>query len=181
MIKKKVNIRELCQISIFTAIIVICAQVSIPMPYGVPMTLQTFAIPLAGVVLGKKNGTIATLIYILLGASGVPVFAGFTSGMGIIFSMTGGFIISFPFMAWSAGVGAARENNLILIMWLLAGTTINSLCGMLIYSLVTSNSLTASFGYVVTPFIPAALVKIVLVIAVGKSLRQALKKSGVLL
>ena len=69
---KKLAIRDMCHIGIFAAIIAVCAQISIPMPLGVPMTLQTLAIPLAGVVLGIKKGVAATLVYILLGIIGVP-------------------------------------------------------------------------------------------------------------
>ena len=96
----------MCHISIFAAIIAVCAQVSLPMPYGVPLTLQTFAIQLAGVVLGPKKGALAALVYITLGAVGVPVFAGFTGGMGIVLGVTGGFILSFPLLALLAGIGS---------------------------------------------------------------------------
>ena len=69
---------DLCMIGVVTAVIVIMAQISIPMPLGVPMTMQTFAITLAGVILGSKKGAVASLIYVLLGAVGVPVFANFS-------------------------------------------------------------------------------------------------------
>ena len=58
MNKLKFSVRELCFIGIFTAMITVTSQLSIPMPYGVPMTLQTFFIPFAGVVLGAKNGNL---------------------------------------------------------------------------------------------------------------------------
>ena len=178
---KTLSIRELCQISIFTAIITVCAQIVIPMPYGVPMTLQTFAIPLAGVVLGIKNGTIATLIYVLLGLIGVPVFAGFTGGAGIVFGPTGGFILAFPFMTLTAGIGTKKNSYPWLIMWLVIGATILYTSGMLVFSLVTSNSLLASFTFVVIPFIPTEIVKIIMVVILGKLIRQALSKSGLLI
>ena len=63
---------DLCMIGVVTAVIVIMAQISIPMPLGVPMTMQTFAITLAGIILGSKKGAVASLIYVLLGAVGVP-------------------------------------------------------------------------------------------------------------
>lgn len=100
------SVKDLCAIGMFVTIIAICAQISIPMPIGVPMTLQTFAIPLAGAVLGVKNGLIATLVYIALGAIGAPVFTGFAGGAGVLFGRTGGFIFGFPFMAIAAGIGS---------------------------------------------------------------------------
>jgi biotin transport system substrate-specific component len=151
------------------------------MPYGVPMTLQTFAIPLAGMVLGMKNGTLATLVYILIGAAGVPVFAGFRGGLAIVFGTSGGFILSFPLMALTAGIGENKNNRLWLTLWLAIGAIVNFICGMLMFSFVTSNSIAVSFTYVVLPFIPTAIIKIIMVVTVGKVIKQALLKSGVLI
>ena len=175
---KKITTRELCYIGIFTAILAVCAQLSIPMPYGVPMTLQTFAIPLAGIVLGARNGVLVTLVYLLLGAAGAPVFAGFTGGIGIIFGRTGGFILSFPALAMTAGIGAGKS-RIRLIAWLTVGAIINFICGMLMFSFVTSGSIGVSFAYVVAPFIPAAIVKILLVSVLGNRMKQTLQKYGV--
>lgn len=75
---------DLCMIGVVTAVIVIMAQISIPMPLGVPMTMQTFAITLAGIILGSKKGAVASLIYVLLGAVGVPVFANFSGGYQLL-------------------------------------------------------------------------------------------------
>ena len=177
---KKTSVREMCYIGIFVAIIAVCAQVSIPMPYGVPLTLQTLAVPLAGIVLGMKSGTLATLIYILIGAIGVPVFTGFMGGIGIIFGRTGGFIITFPLMALTAGIGA-KHNNFWLTLCLTAGAAINFIGGMLMYSIVTSNSLIVSYHFVVMPFIPTAIIKIVIAVALGRLVKQALAKNGLLL
>ena len=177
---KTLSIRELCSIGLFTAIIAVCAQISIPMPYGVPMTLQTFAIPLAGTILGVKNGTIAALTYVILGAVGAPVFAGFAGGIGILFGRTGGFILAFPLMALAAGIGAKKTNLPWLAMWLVIGAIVLYISGATVFSLVTSNTLAASFAFVVVPFIPTEIVKIVLVVVFTKLIKQALEKSGML-
>ena len=180
LVKKKISINELCQVSIFTVIIAISAQIIIPMPYGVPMTLQTFAIPLAGFVLGMKKGTAATFVYILLGAVGIPVFAGFAGGIGIVFGRTGGFILAFPFMALVAGIGAKKNNYLWLTLWLLVGVIVLYTSGMLMFSLITSSDLMTSLTFVVIPFIPAEIIKIVMVVSLGKLIKKSLKKSGLL-
>ena len=105
MKKQSLHIRDLCIIGLFTAVIVIMAQIVIPMPFGVPFTMQTFAITLAGIVLGSKNGAIASIIYVMLGAIGLPVFANFTGGWQSIAGPTGGFILSFPILAYLTGLG----------------------------------------------------------------------------
>ena len=177
---KKLSIRELCQMSIFIAIIAACAQIVIPMPFGVPITLQTFAIPLAGVVLGAKNGTLATVVYVLLGAIGAPVFHAFTGGLNMVFGITGGFILSFPLMALAAGIGSNKNNRLWLALWLVIGATVNYICGLLWFSFVTSNSLAVSVIFVVLPFIPGDIIKIIMVVMLGNLIKHALVKSRVL-
>ena len=74
------SVRDICYSGLFAAVIAIMAQISIPMPGGVPMTMQTFAITLAAVVLGAKLSTVSSVIYLLLGAVGVPVLANFSGG-----------------------------------------------------------------------------------------------------
>jgi biotin transport system substrate-specific component len=175
---KKLSTRELCGISLFASVTAVCAQISLPLPGGVPFTLQTWAICLAGVVLGAKNGTLSAAIYVLLGAVGVPVFANFTGGVGIISGPTGGFILSFPILALLAGMGGSKKNVIWLVAGLVAGTIVNWLAGMVYFSFVLSLSLQAAFAAAVLPFIPSAVIRIVFVTVLGKSIKTALAKSG---
>lgn len=177
---KELSVRDICYIAIFTAIITVCAQLSIPMPYGVPMTLQTFAIPLAGVVLGPKKGTLSTLVYILLGAVGAPVFASFSGGINIILGATGGFILSFPLMTLAAGVGESKNNIAWLVCGLISGALVNYLCGMLYFAAVMASDLTTAFITCILPFILTDFIKLVLVAVLGKGIKTALVKSKVL-
>lgn len=77
----KFSVRDICYTGLFAAVIAVMAQISIPMPLGVPMTMQTFAITLAAVVLGSKLSAMASLVYLILGAVGVPVLASFSGGI----------------------------------------------------------------------------------------------------
>lgn len=186
------KIKDLCQIAAFTAIICVISQLSIPMPAGVPITLQTFIIPLAAVVLGTKKGTISTVIYVVLGAVGVPVFAGMVGGLDKLFGMTGGFILSFPLLSLFAGLGYAAGKRLsaryertiwfysVFTLGLIAGTVINYLVGTVWFSIVTGNSLGYSFASCVAPFILTSVIKIVMVVVLGPVLRKAMVKSGVI-
>jgi len=99
----------LTSIALMAAVTVIMAQIAIPMPAGVPMTLQTLAVTMAGVILGAKRGAVSMLIYLLLGAVGLPVFSGFRGGLAMLVGPTGGFLISFPIMAFIIGLGAASH------------------------------------------------------------------------
>jgi len=177
--KKNLSILELCHIGIFAAIIVVCAQIAIPLPGGVPMTLQAWGIALAGLVLGPKNGTLAALVYVMLGAVGVPVFAHFRGGMGVLLGPTGGFILSFPLMAFLAGVGDSKRSMIWVVSGLVAGTIVNWLCGMLYFIFITSNSLTVAFTVTVLPFIPAAIIRTILLPVISKSIKTELARGGV--
>lgn len=174
------KIQDLCLIGLFVALICVLAQVSIPMPYGVPMTLQTFIIPLGGILLGARRGTIAALVYVLLGAVGVPVFAGFSGGLGIVFGVTGGFIISFPLMPLLAGIGAKHGSQPAMLLGLFGGALLNYIVGMLWYSAMTGNSLQMAFVACVLPFIPTALIKIALIDLIGARCRKLLLRAGAL-
>jgi biotin transport system substrate-specific component len=147
------------------------------MPLGMPLTLQTFAIMLAGIVLGAKNGTIATITYVLLGTLGAPVFSAFTGGIGIIFGRTGGFILSFPLLALAAGIGTTKENRLRLAIWLTIGAIINFTSGVLMFSAVVPMNLQASFYFAAAPFIPTELVKIALLVAFGSTIKKRIGAS----
>ena len=159
MTKNKLSTKEICFIGLFTALTAAMAQISIPMPLGVPMTMQTFAISIAGMILGARNGFMSILIYVLLGAAGVPVFANFSGGLGIVLGPTGGFILTFPIMAWMIGLGAQKRNKLSVILGLSAGTIFNYIGGILMFSLVTGKDLPTSFAACVLPFIPTAVIK----------------------
>lgn len=83
---------------------------TIPMPTGVPVTLQTFAMALCGYVLGTKRGTASTVLYILLGTVGVPVFAGMTGGPSWLAGYSGGFIWGFIFLTLFCAIGMKQKN-----------------------------------------------------------------------
>lgn len=97
--KNSVKVREITFIAIFVAIIAVFSQIAIPMPSAVPITLQAFIIIFAGYYLGIRRATIAVIIYILLGAVGVPVFSSFKGGFYVLLGPTGGFIWGFLIVA----------------------------------------------------------------------------------
>lgn len=176
---KKLSVKELAYVGLFAAIICVVSQFSIPMPYGVPMTLQTLIIPLVAFVMGPRIGSLATLVYVLLGAFGLPVFAGFQGGVGIVFGPTGGFILSFPLMAYLAGWGGKKEGHLIPIFYLFLATLVNYIIGMFMFSLITSSDLKTAFIACVAPFILTSIGKIFLVDLLGKTIQGLLVKHRV--
>ena len=93
------NIRTICLVALFAALIAVMSLISIPTPLGLAVTLQTFSIAVAAFTLGM-SGTAATVCYILLGVAGLPVFSGFNGGPGVLLGASGGFIWAFPLFAF---------------------------------------------------------------------------------
>ena len=81
--------RSLVQCALFAALLAACSQIVIPLPM-ISINLALFAVHLAGAVLGPKWGTASVLVFIALGACGVPVFLGFQGGLVYLFGKTGG-------------------------------------------------------------------------------------------
>lgn len=176
MNRKKLNTKDLCMIGVFTAVIVIMAQIQIPMPFGVPFTMQTFALILTGLVLGSKKGTIAAVIYVLLGIIGVPVFAGFAGGFQIIASPVGGFILSFPLLTLAAGLAKEIRNNskIFYILYLILGLILNYLCGIAIFCIITKASVLVGFTSCVLPFIIPDILKAILAVTLSTAFQKRL-------
>lgn len=99
----KLTTREITLVAVIPALMAATAWISIPFGIGAPITLQTMFVMIAGLLLGQKLGTISILIYVILGAIGLPIFAGLQGGIGVITGPTGGFILSFILMAFFIG------------------------------------------------------------------------------
>lgn len=95
---KKITVFDMVLIALFAAIMAVSAWISIPIG-DIPITLQTFGVFICFLIIGGRNGALSVLVYILLGAVGAPVFAGFTGGLGKLTGPTGGYIIGFLFSA----------------------------------------------------------------------------------
>ena len=117
---------DLALVATFAALIAVCA-VSAALPFGVngvPVTLQLFGIFLAGAVLGARRGFLAVLLYLVVGAAGLPIFAGGTSGIAPFTGVTGGYLLAFPFAAAIVGLAverARRRNAAVTAGVVLAG------------------------------------------------------------
>ena len=163
-------VQDLCYIALFATLIIVCSQFEIPLPGGVPMTLQTLIIPIA----------IATIVYLLLGAVGLPVFAGFSGGISKLAGMTGGFLLSFPIMAWCAGMFSKKNNYIMTAIGLVVGAAANYAVGSIMFMALTKMDLAGTLAACVIPFIPTAIIKIVLAEILGLLLKKTLIKAGLL-
>lgn len=130
------RVHDLVVSALFAALLAVLSQLAIPLPGGVPLTLQIFGIALCGACLGPLRGVIATVTFLLMGIVGLPVFSGFTGGLSALFSYTGGFLLGFPVFALACGVGAGMRKKAGGILLSLSGLTVCHLLGVIRYSVV---------------------------------------------
>ena len=173
------SVSDICSIALFTALISILAQISIPLPGGVPLTMQTFAVLLTGIVLGRRKGCTAATAYILLGALGVPVFSNFGAGFSKLAGPSGGFLLSYPLMAWMAGYGAERVSKAYMAVWLAAANAVCYAMGCIVFSFITGSGMAAALAACVVPFLVTDLLKTILAGWAGLYLRKTLRRAGI--
>ncbi|MCM3740204.1 biotin transporter BioY [Oceanobacillus luteolus] len=146
--------------AMFVCLMVIGANITVwfPMlaiPIGgttVPVSLQTFFAILAGSMLGKRRGAFTIITYILVGAAGVPVFAGMQGGPFTLISPTGGFLISFVFVAFAAGYVSekfGKDSFIGYTIAALAGLVVNYVIGVSYMYLAMNTWLNLEISYIV--------------------------------
>src|SRR5699024_2816043 len=147
----------------------ILAQVSIPLPLGVPITGQTLAIGLAATILGSRFGTLSALLYLIIGAIGVPVFAHLTGGLGIIVGPTGGFLVGFSPTTFMMGYYLAKTSFTVrnALIAKIIGTFITLCFGTAWLKVVAELSWAAAFAAGFTPFIIGGFIQAFLAAWVG--------------
>lgn len=174
------KVLDLVYIAIGAALIAICSWISIPT--AVPFTLQTFAVFFVLLLLGGERGTIATIVYVLLGAVGVPVFAGFSGGIGILFGSTGGYIIGFLFVGliYILFTRFFKRNIVMKVVSLILGLAVCYAFGtawfMHVYMRTSGEvGLITVLGWCVFPFIIPDLIKLALAVVIAKRIEPVIK------
>ncbi|MGE7916649.1 biotin transporter BioY [Lysinibacillus xylanilyticus] len=162
------------------AIIAVLAQVSIPLPFSpVPITGQTLAVGLIVTILGTRLGTFSVLIYILLGAVGLPVFSGMSGGFAILVGPTGGYIVGFLVTAVIMGLYLDKFGITFFhaIIANLIGMVVTLAFGTAWLKVAADLSWTAAFMGGVAPFIVVGILKAVLAAWVGVIVRRRLESA----
>lgn len=162
MTTERMSTRGMIYASLFGALTAMGALISIPLQ-PVPVTLQTMFMYLAGSLLGGSLGALSQVIYIILGAIGLPVFSGGKAGLGVFLGPTGGYLVGFIAAAFVTGK-IARSRPDAGLVWLvfamLAGTAVVYTLGVLQLVLVGKLSLEKAAAVGVLPFLPGDALKI---------------------
>lgn len=178
--KRNSGVLDLVYVAIGAAIIAICSWISIPT--AVPFTLQTFAVFFILMLLGGERGTVSILVYVLLGAVGVPVFSGFQGGLGVLLGKTGGYIMGFILMGvlYILITKIFGKKNVVKVVALVLGLAVCYAFGTAWFMHVYMESsgevgVMAVLTWCVFPFIIPDLIKMALAFAIARKVEPAIK------
>lgn len=175
------NTKRIALIGLMTAVICVLGPVSFPLPISpVPVSLGVLGILLAAYLLGMKWGTVSCLVYLLIGLVGVPVFTGFSGGLGKVLGPTGGYLIGYIFLALSTGffVGKWPAKWQLHLAGMILGAAAMYLFGTLWLAYLMKYSFLEALWAGVILYIPADLVKMVITLSLGGLIRRRLMKAG---
>lgn len=167
--------------ALMAALMCILGPMSIPIGL-VPITLTNLVIYFAVYLLGKKNGTISYIVYLLLGIFGLPVFSGYSGGIAKLAGPTGGYLVGFILMAYIAGVIIEKCNYqlVISILGLIFATLIAYLLGTVWFVIQAQCTFAYALSVCVIPFLLGDFVKIVIAAVICPVIRAQLGKNGLL-
>ncbi|KGX87235.1 biotin transporter BioY [Pontibacillus litoralis] len=167
--------------SMFAAITAVLAQIEIPLPI-VPISGQTLAVGLTATIIGSRLGTIAMLLYVAMGAIGLPVFAEAKGGVQVLVGPTGGYIFGFIITAFVTGY--ILEKTKFILPWAMVANTVGMVITLTIGTVqlkyVLDMTWTAAFVSGVAPFIVVGLIKAFLASWIGITVRARLQSANLL-
>jgi biotin transport system substrate-specific component len=176
---QKIKTKQMVLIALMTAVTCVLGPLSIPLPFSpVPISLTNFAIFLAIFVLGMENGTISFIIYLLLGAVGVPVFSSFRGGLQVLAGATGGYLIGFIFLALIMGFALDHFDRKLVptIIGMIIGMAICYIFGTAWLAKLLSLSFKEGLMMGVIPYLAGDVAKIIIAAIVGPKLYGATQK-----
>ena len=179
--KKRSTIYQLTTCALMAALMCVLGPMSIPIGL-VPVSFTNLVIYLTVYLLGMKGATVSYLVYMLLGAVGMPVFSNYEGGLGKLAGPTGGYLVAFILMALICGLILEKShgNVVITILGMIAATLIAYLFGTVWFVFQMRCEVWYALTVCVFPFIPFDIAKILIATGLGKPIRNALMKSNLL-
>ncbi len=182
--KLKFSVKNLCIAAVLTALCCVLAPMSIQIG-PVPISLGTFCIFLTAAILPWNLSVTSTIVYILIGAVGLPVFSGFKGGIQVLAGPTGGYLVAYPFMALIISLivrSFIKKGNVFhiaaMIVSMILALAFCYLLGTAWFVISMGSTVSAALSACVIPFIWADLLKIAAATLLGFSVTKALHKAG---
>lgn len=174
------NIYVLAMTAVMAAVIAAVSPFSIPAG-EISFTLCTFVLYLSPYILGWKGAATATLVYILIGMTGMPVFSGFRAGLGVLVGPTGGYVLGYIPMVIVGGLAIKLfpQSRVLQFLGMILATAVLYTLGTILFYTMMGTTLEAALLSCVLPFIPFDLGKMILATGLGPVLRDRLVKAGI--
>lgn len=173
----RINTRDLVITGMFTAIICVMSQLTIPIQ-PIPFSLSLFAIFLTGALLSSRYAFLSVLAYLLLGAFGVPVYAGMKGGLQVLTGVTGGYLMAYPLMAFVIALFYKyfkKYKTIALTLGMLLALILCYLIGTLWFTFVADTSFYYALTVCVFPFVLFDVIKIALAVSLSTILRKTFR------
>lgn len=163
--------------SFFAALTGISSQIIIPLPFTpVPISLASLCVIFSGIILGARMGAISQIVYLLVGAVGLPVFARMQGGFSVLFGESGGFLLSYPIIALIAGL-IVKKAGISRKTCLLSGAASFLICyitGSLWFMLISGTTLSVAIIKCMLPFLIGDTLKTAFIAAFAPSICSSL-------
>ncbi|MGM9934081.1 biotin transporter BioY [uncultured Clostridium sp.] len=178
-----IKTKDMVIIALMTSVMCVISPFSIPLPFTpVPISLANFIIYVSCCILGTKKGTISVLLYLLMGAIGLPVFAGFSAGLSKVAGPTGGYLVGFIFCAISTGLFVERFEDRIGMypIGMIIGTVICYTFGTAWLAFQMKLGFVQALFMGVIPYLIGDGLKIAISTILGYTLRSRLKSMNLI-
>ena len=184
---KKSTIYELSVCALMAALLAVIAPLSVPVG-PVPISLATLVLYLSVHVLRTRSALISCALYLLLGAFGLPVFSGYAGGIAKLAGPTGGYLVGYLFLVLIAGLFVWKSTHFekpvlriaFSVLGMIAGTVVLYAFGTAWFMIQAKAALPYALSVCVLPFLPGDLAKIAVAAVIGRLVRKALLRAGLL-
>ncbi len=177
---KRLSVKTITMCGLMAAVCCILGPIAVPIG-TIPVSLGVMAVYLCAYVLGAVKGTIATIVYLLLGAVGLPVFSGYEGGFGKLAGPTGGYLVGFIFLAFISGLFIERfpiSKWYLHALGMVLGLLVCYCIGTAYFMHLMNMKLMPSLAACVFPFLPFDAIKIALCILIGDKVKSALNAAN---
>ena len=171
---------------VFAAFTAVCSIISIPLPFTpVPLNLAMLAVFMSGAILGPRFGPLSQIVFLLMGAIGIPVFANFKAGVGVLIGPTGGYLVGYVVAALMIGwinnlyKGRGIRQALVSALAMLSGLIICYIFGVAWLMYLTKTPLAAALLLYAAPFIPGDMIKLTAAVLLSGRLAPIVTRSNV--
>lgn len=178
---KNKSLYKISRAALFSAVICVCAFINFPFG-SVPVSMALLGVMLSGVILSPAEAFCSSLVYILIGAMGLPVFSGAGAGFGVLFGPTGGYIWSYPITAFIISlVRLFKCKNriseyFVSLLGCIIGVLFCYICGTLQYMYICDTSFYTAMITCIIPFIFFDIIKMLIACSIGIPLKERIKR-----